>query len=1161
MTVMLGSAIGKLVINASGVKAGIGQANSALNGFKQLVSQTFAVAAGTLVARGFQVLTTGFINVGKEAVLSAARVDEMNGVLQLLGERAGFTPREIDKNVASIKDLGIQTNTAQNVVAQFARYNLDMADAVTISRVAQDAAVLSMTNSSEALDKLMHGILTHNTRVIRQAGLSISMQAAYKKEAAALGISTTAMTEHNKMMAILNAVKAEGAAIAGTYERSMESAGKKMRSLKRYWYEIGVNIGGPFQDAFSTAIDIITYFAKALKAATDEGGILWYILQRIGAAAAVVMEEFEKIARRIVDAILPNFQKMREGVSESFERAFVQGPDMARRKMVSRLMKAATDAFTWGIKITMQLAAGLIRGAAIAITKAMNYIGGLLAKWLAPSSPPLVAPDIGLWGGQTMMEFLRGMTEADFGVLQAIQDPIETALRTFADLKLIEEGAVAKAMRDLTQDLVGMVAQFKETGEIASDTLKDLAKIGGEYGKELIKLVKAQLAFAVASEEMKEAEGALRVVRDEYNALRGATRKAMDAQRLAFDLAKASLEALQSEYGILQSTTAKAITSQRTEATAARDRVKMLQDEYNALRKAKAAPDVIKAKLAEIRLAAKEAKNASSAYTATKAQTAAALAGKKAEVEAAGALVTEVEANVKALTLEQAQNEAILAVKQSQVDTAQAAYDLARARVEELEKESRLQQQILDQMIQMAEWSKGGNGAAAGGGGAGGGGAGGAMPELDMPGLGGGFGDLEGDLTSAFDLLKETIRTELEALWAESVQPSLDSMQESIQMVRDSFLGMIPDVNTATQSIRASILENFGPVKVWWDANWPGISETFSSAWEQITLAFAAAGTTIKEQVWPDIQEAFAAIGGILSDLGISWDDTGRVISAVVNFLLSIVRVLLAVVVGVIKGISSAIKALALWWRNQMVFMMMAVESFGAMFANFIMFWKKLLTGDLPGALKYLKDYLVAVFRFILAFFLMIVNGLTMGFQVLLAFIKGFVEGVVGFFQNLYDDLVGNSIVTDMMDKIETAFGILETISSNVVDWLLSITGGFDGIKEAVNNALTKLTDFINKLKNLIIPDAFNPGSPSPFETSLMNTSLYLNKMNQELTKMASQLGAMRSPTVGFGSGAAAGGRAGAGGQNTQVHMYGPTYITSPDDKQDFADKLQEIYD
>jgi len=82
----------------------------------------------TAVAAG----TTAFI---AKATLAAARIDEMNMVLDLLGDKAGYTSDEMEKYVESIKQAGIRTDVAQTLVAQFTRYNLDLADSIKLARV------------------------------------------------------------------------------------------------------------------------------------------------------------------------------------------------------------------------------------------------------------------------------------------------------------------------------------------------------------------------------------------------------------------------------------------------------------------------------------------------------------------------------------------------------------------------------------------------------------------------------------------------------------------------------------------------------------------------------------------------------------------------------------------------------------------------------------------------------------------------------------------------------------------------------------------------------------------------------------------------------------------------------------------------------------------
>src|SRR3990167_10150981 len=157
-----------LTDRATGQISGLGAAVGSAMGGIGTASLVASVALGTLAAQGFMAVVNaageaiGALQAfGWESVQTAGRVYELHLVAQLLGQRAGMTEQAIDEQTQAIKELGIRLDVALKLQAQFARYSLNSAQATDIARVAQDAAVLTMSDSSDTLDRLMWGILTY----------------------------------------------------------------------------------------------------------------------------------------------------------------------------------------------------------------------------------------------------------------------------------------------------------------------------------------------------------------------------------------------------------------------------------------------------------------------------------------------------------------------------------------------------------------------------------------------------------------------------------------------------------------------------------------------------------------------------------------------------------------------------------------------------------------------------------------------------------------------------------------------------------------------------------------------------------------------------------------------------------------------------------------
>ena len=173
--------------------------------------------------------------------------------------------------------------------------NIDLSKAVELATIAQDAAVISGMNSTETLSNIVYGIETLNPLVLRHAGIIVDLQLSYKEWADANDRTVESLTTAEKQQIALNEVIEAGTEIAGSYAAAMEEPGKVLRSFPRYFDDIMIAVGEPFQEAFATAIFALADFAKWVGVAVSEGGALRPILDDIAGGAEVVADIFATI--------------------------------------------------------------------------------------------------------------------------------------------------------------------------------------------------------------------------------------------------------------------------------------------------------------------------------------------------------------------------------------------------------------------------------------------------------------------------------------------------------------------------------------------------------------------------------------------------------------------------------------------------------------------------------------------------------------------------------------------------------------------------------------------------------------------------------------------------------------------------------------------------
>lgn len=439
-----------------------------------------SVAAGmalyNLAAQGAQKL----LSLAEAGIDSAARFGEMNRVLYTLGAQFGQTQPMVDANVKSIKALGIETGVAQQSLLSFMRYQIPATDTTKLARVAQDAAVISMSNSSDAMNRMIYGIVSGQTEVLRTMQLNVNFEQSYQKLATQLGKNVQALNETERVQARVNAVMEAGASIAGTYEAAMQDPGKRLRSLERVWNEISLTIGQQAMPAFAAYVGIMENLAKSIQAAVSEGGKLYPILQTLGALAAIAGEQLGGFAKTLT----------------------TQGID-ALAAFGNEVGRVAEDALTWGFNIVAQFASGIAEGAATVLVTAMNFISSILEQ-LAPGSPPKIAPDLDKWGTAAMTVWLEGFTEADYSILDSIGSSLQNVFGALAGAGIMDKAGIPALMLELTRG-------FTEAIETGSDTTALLARIGaltGAYSSEVTQLVTQQLALAQATAAVTAAQKA-----------------------------------------------------------------------------------------------------------------------------------------------------------------------------------------------------------------------------------------------------------------------------------------------------------------------------------------------------------------------------------------------------------------------------------------------------------------------------------------------------------------------------------------------------------------------------------------------------------------------------------------------------------------------------
>ena len=226
-----------------------------------------AVKLGKALAAAF--VSYKIAQFTQDVVMAAARYETLGVVMLKVGSNAGYTASQVTSFSNQIRESGIQMDTARQVTIRMIQAQIDMSQASNLARVAQDAAVIGNINSSEALERMIHGIQSAETEIMKGIGLNVSFEKAYKTLAKQLGVNKDSLTEQQKMQARVNETMEVAKAIAGSYEASMTTAGKQINSFTRYVGDFKIKMGEAFNPATAQVVKSMTEAMKELTEAVS----------------------------------------------------------------------------------------------------------------------------------------------------------------------------------------------------------------------------------------------------------------------------------------------------------------------------------------------------------------------------------------------------------------------------------------------------------------------------------------------------------------------------------------------------------------------------------------------------------------------------------------------------------------------------------------------------------------------------------------------------------------------------------------------------------------------------------------------------------------------------------------------------------------------------
>lgn len=256
---------------ASATFRNLGKSVEDLNKTKIAYARTLAGVGAGMTAVGI-----GALALAKNFIWTAGRTEELGLAMNAVAKATGTSTAVLAEQEKILKKQGITTQEARSALTRFMQANLDVAQASKVARVAQDLAVISAMDSSQATGVLIDSISSLNTMQLQQFGLTKSANDIFLEYAKSLGIVhervtktgqvqriwSRELTETEKKQAIMNYILEEGGRVTGVYETAMTKFSKSWRSLRRYVEESANALGKAFLPFMAKLVEAITAVFK-----------------------------------------------------------------------------------------------------------------------------------------------------------------------------------------------------------------------------------------------------------------------------------------------------------------------------------------------------------------------------------------------------------------------------------------------------------------------------------------------------------------------------------------------------------------------------------------------------------------------------------------------------------------------------------------------------------------------------------------------------------------------------------------------------------------------------------------------------------------------------------------------------------------------------------
>lgn len=440
------------------------------------------------------------------ATIYASRTDEMRLAMLNMSKQSGVSRGQLLLQSEAMQRMNITTQETYTTLTKFQLAQLDVTKATQLARVAQDLAVIAGVETGEEVNRLVHGITTLQIRVLRTAGVFVSLEQSMKEAALAQGRSTESFSEAEKQQILLNKVLEVGSRATGNYEKSLDNAGKRMRSMVRIFQDMQNAVGGLLLRPFGNLVDILSGLMTLVSAAPKIFALLTIGLIALGVQIIRNLTYTSKWIERIRALILELRQATAAALGLTTSASTQSGVIAATTSRWQSFGKALLSVV--GIAGRMILIVAALNAVTETFAQISKAAGGTTKFTTEELKNQVVTVD-DLRKAQEHLQYVQKQYEtrkqegyADkFGRAQGFGGRLEEIIVSGLSVVgarewLVSSSTLQERLQDAQDDVDKLNAKLYEQG----DALAQISAIQREYSEQVAKAGKINLDFSATSE-------------------------------------------------------------------------------------------------------------------------------------------------------------------------------------------------------------------------------------------------------------------------------------------------------------------------------------------------------------------------------------------------------------------------------------------------------------------------------------------------------------------------------------------------------------------------------------------------------------------------------------------------------------------------------------